>query len=131
MASLPRVPGPLPASHLIARRCTAIWARLLLGVGVALLGACGPVTTTQAIMDAEVALEAAASAQAGERAVYEFTLAQLCLQKAREEEGYSEYQAAIELAHKARVQAERARERALAASGLPGGGAVAPTGSTL
>jgi len=82
---------------------------------VFLLGAtgCGPISSTHAIAEATVAVEAASGVEAKRYAAYEFTLAYEYLRKAREEEGYADYQAAIDLAHAARKFAEDAKERAL------------------
>ncbi len=85
-------------------RWSAAACMLLFAVG------CGPITSTTAIADATVALEAAEAANAEKFAVYEYTMAQECLRKAKEEEGYSEYQPAIDLAKKARKFAEKAKE---------------------
>ncbi|MEZ4471279.1 MAG: DUF4398 domain-containing protein [bacterium] len=90
--------------------------------GALLLGGCGPVIATQAINDATVALEGARGANAEALAVYEFVSAETYLRKAREEEGYSDFQAAVDLARKARFLADEARRRALA------GGRALPMG---
>lgn len=96
--------------------------RVLLGSGLLLgLFGCGPITATTAIADATVAVEAAGSAEAEKYALYEYTSAVEYLRKAREEEGYSDFQAAIDLAHRARTFGEKARERAMRSPerGLP------------
>lgn len=78
----------------------------------ALAGAgCGPVTTTQRVADATVAVEAARGIDAERFATYEYVSAVEYLRKAREEEGYSDYQAAIDLAVEAREHAEKAKAR--------------------
>lgn len=83
---------------------------LAAGVGLALaLGACGPITATTTLADATVAVEAAQGLEAERYAVYEYTMAVEYLRKAREEEGYSDFQAAVDLANKAREFAEKAR----------------------
>jgi hypothetical protein len=74
---------------------------------------CGPISSTHAIAEATVAVEAATGVDAKRYAAYEFTLAYEYLRKAREEEGYADYQAAINLANAARKFAEEAKERAL------------------
>ncbi|MHC4838024.1 MAG: DUF4398 domain-containing protein [Planctomycetota bacterium] len=83
-------------------------------VGLLLLGGCGPGTSTTRISEATVAIEAARVVDADRFAVYEFVRAVEYLKKAREEEGYSDFQAAINLALDAREFAEKARARALA-----------------
>lgn len=99
-----------------------------------LSAACGPVTATTTIADAVVSIEAARSASADRYAVYELTRAEYTLRKAREEEGFSDYQAAIDFARAAREFGDRARVRATARAqeGLmqPGGPAPSePAGS--
>ena len=75
---------------------------------------CGPVLATREVATATVALEAARAARAETLAIYEFTAAEITLTKAREEEGYSDFQAAVDLARRAKVLADEARRRALA-----------------
>ena len=62
------------------------------------------------LVDATRTYQEARDADAEERAVYEFTLAGEYLQKAREEVGYSDYQAAEKLARRAAEEAVRAKE---------------------
>jgi len=82
-------------------------------VGLCALGAvaCGPVTTTQRVADATIAVEAARGIDAERYATYEYVSAVEYLRKAREEEGYSDYQQAIDLAIKAREMADKAKAR--------------------
>lgn len=77
-----------------------------------MLAGCGPISATSAIHDASVAIESARGAKAPQFAVYEFVSAELYLRKAREEEGYSDFQAAIDFARKASTLATRAKTRA-------------------
>lgn len=102
-----------PAGHATTRRP---WWLALAVVGWT---GCGPVLATRELADAQVALEAARAARAETLAVYEFTAAEVCLQKAREEEGYSDFQAAIDLARRAKLRAEEARQRALGGPAAP------------
>lgn len=90
-------------------------------VGLYGLIGCGPVTSVTRIYDASVAIEAARAAQADRYAVYEFVSAVEYLKKAKEEEGYSDFQMAIDYAAKARKFADEARSRALSSPdrGLP------------
>ena len=91
--------------------------RLLLALlVVATLAACGPVQSTAALVDADVAVEAARAAGAKNSAVYEFTGAEAYLHQAREKSGYAQYEAAISYARRATALATAAREKALAAS---------------
>lgn len=79
----------------------------------ALLGGCGPISASIAIADAQVALDAANGVQAETYAVYEYRRAELNLRQARIEEGYSEFQAAIDLARESQSFAEQAKDLAL------------------
>lgn len=104
--------------------------RLLGALLTAAIGAagCGPITATTSIADATVALEAARGIEAEQYAIYEYQSAVEYLRKAREEEGYSDFQRAIDLAKKARSFAEEAREKARTnpARGLPAPGEAPP-----
>ncbi len=79
----------------------------------ALVSACGPIESSVVIRDASVQLEAARVSDAARFAQFEYRAAEEYLHKAREEQSYSEYQDAIELAHAAFEYAEKARARAL------------------
>lgn len=101
--------------------------RLLLILGtVVMMSACGPLSTTTRVSEARVAIAAAEAVGAKEGAVYEYVSALEYLRKAREEEGYSDYQAAIDYAVQARTFAEKALERANARGELGTPPAVAP-----
>ena len=76
------------------------------------LCACGPVTATSVIDDAEVALLRAHAAEGEKYALYETTLADLYLQKAKEEQGHARYADARELADNALRQAQIATRKA-------------------
>ena len=78
-----------------------------------ILGACGPLGAHSSIAKAHIALEAAEAANAERYAVYEYRSAQLYIRKAKEEEGYSSFQEAIDFAKKATELANKARGRAL------------------
>jgi hypothetical protein len=86
---------------------------LLLLLGSAALG-CGPVQSTAYLLDAEVQIEAARTAQAEKMAPYEWTAANLYIRKAREESGYSNFEAAVTFARKASKFAREAKESAIA-----------------
>jgi Domain of unknown function (DUF4398) len=86
-----------------------------LTVLVAVVGAlagCGPVRSTAKLIDAEANIEAARTGGAEKRAPYEWTAANLYLHKAREEVGYSNYDAGVDFAQKASDCAEAARLKA-------------------
>ena len=91
--------------------------RWALGVGVmammvTLATGCGPVTATQRISEAEVALERARVADAQTGAPFEYYSATHFLTKAKEEWGYSDFQAATDYATTARRSAEAALRKA-------------------
>lgn len=87
---------------------------VLVGAMLCLLstGCFGPVTSTKKIMDAETALERSRVADAQERAPYEYYMAEELLRKAKEEWGYSDFQAADRYAAESRRQAERSLTKA-------------------
>jgi hypothetical protein len=88
----------------------ASFAGLVLTLYVAVGTACGPVQyVSQVTQRASTELAAARSANADKLAPYEFTTAELYLHKAREEAGYSDYQAAIRFGKKAELMARKAR----------------------
>lgn len=89
--------------------------RLLLPGALLAVMACGPVQSTAFLLDAEVQIEAARTAQADKFAPYEWTLANLYIHKAREEVGYSDFEAAVDFAKKASENANLARKEAMAA----------------
>lgn len=82
----------------------------LLVVAVVLLGGCGPVEYTAVILDASQALAEARTADAHVNAPYEYYYAKEHIRKAREEAGYADYQAAIELGRTAEEYATKARD---------------------
>ena len=84
-----------------------------------LLVSCGPITAATMIRDAQVEIEAARSAGADKAAPFAFTSCEAFLEKAQEEEGYSDFQVAIDLAKKAIVYARAAKKQALETGGKP------------
>ncbi|MBL8951135.1 MAG: DUF4398 domain-containing protein [Myxococcaceae bacterium] len=80
------------------------------------LSACGPVQSTAYLMDAEVQIEAARTAQAERYAPYEWTSANLYYRKSKEEVGYSDFEQAVDFAQKAQKFAVQARENAMKAT---------------
>ena len=87
----------------------------LFAAGATVLG-CGPVQSTAYLLDADVQIQAARTAGAERYAPYEWTSANLYLRKAREEVGYSDFQAGVDFAEKASKYANEAREKSLAAA---------------
>jgi hypothetical protein len=91
--------------------------RIRVGLAIVALGGlslgCGPVQSTSLILDADVQLEAARAADAPKYAPYEYTLADAYLHKAREEQGYADYEVCIDFAHKALDNAKKAKDLAV------------------
>ncbi|HCF62732.1 MAG TPA: hypothetical protein DFS52_32680 [Myxococcales bacterium] len=100
---------PAGASRLAVSRL------LILSVAAAVLGACGPTKSTALIMDADVQLEAARTAGAEKLAPYEYTAAIEYLHKAREEQGYADFEVAIDFANKALDNAVKAKKKSMEA----------------
>ncbi len=88
---------------------------VLASLALATLAACGPITTTSALRDADAAIEAARTAGAAQTSPYELAGAQAYLHKARECQGRAQYEAAVRFADKATVLAKEARKNAAAA----------------
>jgi hypothetical protein len=96
---------------------------------LALTLACGPVQyVSQVTQRASAAVQSARSAGADKYAPYEFTMAEQYLHKAREEEGYSDHQAAIRFGKKAEIYANKARRIALEHADEAEGTPPAPEG---
>jgi hypothetical protein len=88
-------------------RALILVCSLTAGVG------CGPVQyISQVTQNAASEVAAAKTAGADKLAPYEYTTAVLYLHKAREEAGYSDYQAAIRFGRKAELMARKARRMA-------------------
>ena len=77
---------------------------------------CGPIQSTAHLLDADVQLEAARTAQAEMLAPFEWTSANLYLHKAREEVGSADFEQAVTYAQKASSFANAAREVAMKAA---------------
>lgn len=90
------------------------WRRVGGAVGIACLlvaaatTGCGPIKSTQRIGQASVAVERARVVEAYRNAPYEYFSARYYLHKAREEWGYSEFEASFDYADEAREAAEAA-----------------------
>ena len=91
------------------------------------LAGCGPIVSGVQIVNANIALSAAATAGAKRAAVYEYTAAREYLQKAREENAYSDFWAARIYADKALDYAVRARKKAESTSGEAEAPLIVPT----
>lgn len=83
-------------------------ACLLLLVFAAGSVACGPVQSTSRISEAEVAMERARVAEGDRFAPYEYYSARFYLYKAKEEWGYSDFEASYDYATEAKRAAEAA-----------------------
>ena len=91
----------------------SLWGRAM-GLSAVLfvafvLSGCGPVTSTQRIGEAEVALERARVAEADQKSPYEYYSAKFYLYKSKHEWGYSDFEASLDYA----TEAKRAAEAAL------------------
>ena len=80
------------------------------------LAGCGPVQSTAYLLDAEVQIEAARTAQAERYAPYEWTAANLYFRKSKEEVGYSDFEQAVDFAQKAQKFGTAARDNAMKAN---------------
>ena len=69
---------------------------------------CGPIQATQRVSEAEVAVMKAAMAGSDKTAPYEYYTATLYLHKAKEEWGYSDFEASLNYATVAKRSAEEA-----------------------
>ena len=85
---------------------------LLLSAAFLTTTGCGPIVSGVRILKADIALSEAQTAGAQESAVYEYTAAQIYLDKAREEHGYSDFWGARVYATKALKFARKAKKRA-------------------
>ncbi len=94
------------------KRGRVLGAAVAVGAAAVLLGGCGPIESTAVIGEAEVEIAGARAADAETKATYEFVSAELYLEKAREERGYADYQAAVDYARKAAELAREARAKA-------------------
>ena len=86
-------------------------ARLLASIAALACG-CGPVAATTVIDDADAALARAHAAEGEKYALYETTLADLYLIKAKEEQGHARYSDAAQLGSEALRYAEDATRKA-------------------
>jgi len=86
-----------------------VWAVLALSLTLA---ACGPTQSTIRINEAEVALEKATLVDAQAKAPYEYFNASEHLHKAKEEWGFSDFEAAINYAELSKEFAEKATIKA-------------------
>jgi len=77
--------------------------------------ACAPLQTSLYMREAERAIEQAEEQEAAERSPYAWTKAGLYLEKAREKNGRSQYEQAMEYSKKAKQWALAARSHAMAA----------------
>lgn len=89
-------------------RLLTVWAPIALLV----VTGCGPVQSTQRISEAAVALERARVAEADQKAPYEYYSAKFYMHKAREEWGYSDFEASFDYATEAKRAAEAALSKA-------------------
>jgi len=88
---------------------SALWFLILL-LPMAL--ACSPISASKAISRADESLKAAQAIGGEAKCPYEFKAATLALEYAKDREGTSDFEAAIEFAKKARELAEEASRKA-------------------
>jgi len=81
---------------------------ILVAAGLGVFAACGPVRSTVVLIQADQALKEARSLGSMETAPYPTQLAEELIEKAREEQGYSSYDTATQLAEEAKALAEDA-----------------------
>ena len=96
----------------VGRLAAATLVAALSGLG---LTACGPTQSTALIMDADVQVESARAADAPKLSPFEYTSAEAYLHKAREEQGYSDFEVSIDYGRKAVKFATEARQKSMAA----------------
>ncbi|MFW5966689.1 MAG: DUF4398 domain-containing protein [Persicimonas sp.] len=101
------------ARHLVTTSFRARYTLLgTLAVVLLILGGCGPVQSTSHIHSAEATFERARVNDAHEKAPYEYYTAQNYLYKAKEEWGYSDFEASIDYAERAQEEADAAVQNA-------------------
>ena len=94
--------------------------RLALLIAAGLLAAgCGPVQSVTVIWEASSAIEGARAAEAQKLAPYEYTSAELFLDKALEEQSYADFEPAIVFGTKATEYARKAKDLAQQAGKTP------------
>lgn len=111
--TLAKLIGPNALGFLLNRHLRALTVVTAMGLG----SGCGPIAYMNQVTRRAASEVAAAREVGAERyAPYEYTSAVVSLHKAREEAGYSDYQAAIRLGERAELMARRAKEVALRAA---------------
>lgn len=90
----------------------AVLAVAVLTAATLAVSGCGPIKSTQRIGQAEVALERARVVEAYRKAPYEFFSARYYVHKAKEEWGYSDFEASFDYADDAKDDAEAAIRKA-------------------
>ena len=93
-------------------KCSHHWLRVTVVATLMMIGTgCGASMSTYLILKAQYELDGAEAAEAEKFAPYEYTAANLYLDKAREEQGYADFGASIKYAWKAEELAIQGRER--------------------
>jgi hypothetical protein len=106
--------------------------RLSLLIAAGLLAAgCGPVQSVTVIWEASSAIEGARAADAQKLAPYEYTSAELFLDKALEEQSYADFEPAIVFGAKATTFAKKAKELAQQAGKTPSAPLTPDEGATV
>lgn len=91
----------------------------LLVAAAGLAAACGPVQSVTVIWEASSAIEGARAADAQKLAPYEYTSAELYLDKALEEQSYADFEPAIVFGARAVEMAKKAKELSQQAGKTP------------
>lgn len=94
--------------RLVGLACSLV----MLAAGLLATTGCGPIRSTQRLGQASVALERARVVEAYKKSPYEFFSARYYLHKAREEWGYSDFEASFDYADQAKEAAESAVRKA-------------------
>ena len=87
--------------------------RAAVGLWVWVLCACGPIQSRTTLVNAAAELSAARASQAEAHAPFELVAAEVYLEKAREEQSYADFEAAVHFARKSLACAQAARKLAL------------------
>jgi len=103
----------------------------LLVAAAALAAACGPVQSVTVIWEASSAIEGARAAEAQKLAPYEYTSAELYLDKALEEQSYADFEPAIVYGTQAVQMARKAKELAQQSGKTPTAPLTPDEGATI
>ena len=86
---------------------TGLPMRIISIVGLIAFSGCGPVLSVSGIANAQQSIELARLHQAEQQAPYEYHLAVEYWKKAKEEQGYSQYETSVKFANQAELFAKK------------------------